>query len=130
MSLFLGCQGADGPATSPVSGSVTMAGQPVAEAIVTFVPTTPGDEAKSAQSETDTDGHFEMSYSMGDDDKPGLPPGEYGVAIQKLDLTSVRSTLTPPKSLLPQRYGNIQSSGLTANVQAGENNNFSFELTE
>ena len=129
-ALVVGCGGGAGPETVAVTGSVVYEGQPVAGALVTFVPAASDKTLKTAQSETAEDGRFEMSYQVGNETKSGLPPGEYKVAVEKLDLESVQSTLTPPKSLLPDKYASEQTSGLSAAVQVESDNDFQFELTK
>jgi hypothetical protein len=71
-----GC-GTENPALVPVTGIVTMEGQPVAEVIVTFTPTgeTLGNGALGG---TDTEGHFTLMDVRGG---VGAHAGEYKVSL-------------------------------------------------
>jgi hypothetical protein len=69
------------------------------------------------------------THSGGGKFVPGIAPGRYAVAITKLDTAAVSSTLAPPKDLLPKKYGNPQTSRLTADVTEGGENDFQFALS-
>jgi Carboxypeptidase regulatory-like domain len=69
---FAGCGGAQ---TSPVEGTVTLDGKPLAGASVQFVPQGKG---RDATAETDKDGQFAMSTFKPRD---GVLPGSYKVVI-------------------------------------------------
>lgn len=145
---LLGCQRAGGPATQKVSGKVTFNGQPVEGAIVTFAPKSPG--AKAAAGTTDASGRFQLTTLAPGD---GAVAGSYGVTVIK----PVRPTgppadsgAVPPeaeeavkkakeeakkgggeeKELLPEKYKSPEKSGLTAEVKAGQKNDFTFDLKE
>lgn len=125
-----GCSGsAAGPATVRATGTVTYLGKPVAGANVIFYPGG-NDEGLASQSVTDPEGRFELSTHVGGGKfKPGIAPGQYMVAITKLDTAGITSTLAPPKSLLPRKYSSPQTSKLNANAATGQENDFSFSLT-
>jgi hypothetical protein len=107
---------------------VTFDGQPVEGANVIFAPAD-GKQTLASQAVTDIEGRFEMStHSGGGKFVPGIAPGRYGVAVTKLDTAAVSTTLAPPKELLPKKYGNPQTSGLSADVTAGSENDFEFTL--
>jgi hypothetical protein len=113
----------------PAGGLVTFEGRAVEGANVIFSPVD-GDQTLSSQSVTGPDGRFEMStHSGGGKFVPGIAPGRYAVAITKLDTAAVSSTLAPPKDLLPKKYGNPQTSRLTADVTEGGENDFQFALS-
>jgi hypothetical protein len=126
----------DRPATYPVSGTVTMNGQPVADANVNFQL---ADGSRSASGVTNSQGRFELTtFAAGD----GALPGEYLVAITQFekppkgagvpdDHPDYNPTLGDfvPRNLLPEKYANPQTSGLTATVsESGAT--VSFELTD
>ena len=76
----------DRPATVPVSGVVTLGGNPVEGATVTFhagVPA-PGQTAQgnSAVGQTDAEGRFQLKTFEAND---GAVPGEYVVTISKYE---------------------------------------------
>jgi len=141
----LGCpqQGADRPKTFPVSGTVTLNGQPVEGAIVTFVPTAGG---KGATGRTDASGKYTLTtFASGD----GAVPGQYNVKIVKFETTGTEAAAGPggaemdeeaytaaqdaaqeggeeeaagaPKNLLPEKYADPATSGLKATVKEGDN---------
>jgi hypothetical protein len=122
------------PRRVPVSGTVLRMGQPVAAATVLFEPlgSTP-----AATGETDAAGQFRLTtFDPGD----GAVPGEYAVAVRKVEVIPSNrpgdapdDLATPPpdeKWLLPVKYGHTTSSGLTATVKADATNDFKFELPE
>ena len=102
-----------------------MDGQPVADASVSFEPIGEG-EGLSSQAVTDQEGRFSLQTFIGNNQfKDGLQLGEYGVAITKLEtVTDMRKR---PKNLLPRKFAQINTSGLTANVESGDND-FEFRL--
>ena len=118
----------EGPETVPVRGTVTYQGQPLDGANVVFHPTD-GSTTLASQAVTDASGRFELATHVGVGKfKPGIVPGNYAVAITKLDTASVSSTLAAPKDLLPKKYGDPKTSGLAAEVTAQQDNEFSFAL--
>jgi hypothetical protein len=83
----------------------------------------------SSQATTDHDGRFRLTTHVGGGKfKPGIVPGKYDVAINKLDTGSIKNTLSPPKNLLPPKYADAKTSLLTADVAAGQANDFQFPL--
>ena len=121
------------PRTYPVSGTVTWKGQPVEAARVVFVPAAAGIEAASGV--TDAAGKFQLTTFVAGD---GAQPGEYRVKVSKYD-TKKASTAdkkeymsfeeeqkmvfsgdelpTPPaKNLLPKKFDNDATSGITHTV--------------
>ena len=144
--LASGCnRGPARPKTYPVTGVVTWQGQPVPGATVTFSPKTPpepGQEGpQGATGITDEQGRYQLgTFARGD----GAIPGDYYVTVAKYEnqggvasgtATSEEEYTPPdpnapppiPKNLLPERYANVQSSGLTFTVEA-KNNTFDITL--
>lgn len=126
--------GSKKPPTFPVSGTVTMNGQPVADAMVVFVPT--AKEGQSAVAKTNAEGKYQATtFSTGD----GALAGEYLVKVSKHDTPPAapgagrslsheeeqkiyveKTTPTePPKSYLPSKYENESTSGLKHTVFDG-----------
>lgn len=128
LALTAGCGGQAGPETIPVTGSITMAGQPVPEAVVVFTPKNSDDPSVlAAQAETDADGRFQMRTYLGEDDyKAGIQPGEYAVTVTKLEV--VQDMTRQPKHLLPKKFSLPNSTPLSATVTAGGENQFDFAL--
>ncbi len=123
LTPFVGC-GDGRPTRVPASGTVTLAGEPVAEAQVMFMPA--GD--RMATGTTDADGRFELStFEPGD----GVVIGQHKVAITKR-LPDPNNDSPYPQfyDVLPPRYSNAADSGLVAEVTADGENVFVFELEE
>jgi hypothetical protein len=129
--VLLGCDRApEGPDTIAVSGTITYQGRPVEGANVIFHPTD-ASATLASQAVTDANGRFELATHVGAGKfKPGIEPGKYAVAITKLDTASISTTLAPPKNLLPLKYANQNTSGLTADVARAQENNFDFALSD
>jgi hypothetical protein len=127
----MGCGGAStGPELVPVSGVVTYNGAAIRGANVIFHPAEVASGTLAGQAVTDEEGRFEMrTHAGGGKFRPGLAPGKYQIAITKLDKAAIATTLAPPKDLLPRKYGNPKTSGLTADVDQGRENEFEFALS-
>ena len=133
--VLTGCSGSSRPPTYPVTGTVTMQGKPVAGAAITFVPT--GTEGEAASAITDSEGKYALTtWQAGD----GARPGEYRVKVSKqeqqtVDPSKMVSNLSieeeqkiyveskkprpPAKSLVPSKYQDESSSGLSHTVPNG-----------
>jgi hypothetical protein len=120
----------DGPATVEVMGTVTLDGTPVEAASVLFSPEIgSGDGRLASQATTDSEGRFKLTTHIGGGKfKSGIVPGKYVVTIAKLDAAAAKNTFTQPKNLLPPQYADPQKSQLTAEVAAGQANDFQFPL--
>ena len=127
--LLAGCGGG----LAPVSGTVTLDGEPVAGAKVTFLPAGPGIPATGT---TDATGRYELRIGSG---RTGVPRGRYGVTVSKLKVSTVTqggahigtgAVETEPTSdglvqviehVVPRRYADPATSGLEIDVtSAGE----------
>ncbi|MDG1991857.1 MAG: carboxypeptidase-like regulatory domain-containing protein [Pirellulales bacterium] len=75
---FTGC-GYRRPTQVKTAGTVTLDGEPVAQASLMFIP----DSGRPASGNTNTNGAFELSSYGGND---GLPAGNYRVTVTKLVL--------------------------------------------
>ena len=133
--VLTGCSNSSRPPTYPVTGTVTMQGKPVAGAVITFVPTSNEGEAASAIS--DSDGKYALTtWRPGD----GARPGEYRVKVSKQEQQTVdpskmvknlsieeeqkiyvesKKPRPPAKSLIPSKYQDESSSGLSHTVPNG-----------
>jgi len=125
VALAWGCGKPVDPSLVPVSGTVTVDGQPLANATVTFIPKdgTPG---FGGTGKTDVTGKYTLAGSR--DNVPGIPPGEYRVAISKRlmpDGSEVPANdntppmMSPARESLPVGYSNPATTQLTATVKAG-----------
>ena len=154
-STVLGCsRGRQYPPTHSVSGVVTVEGQPVADAIVSFLP---DDGQNPANGSTDASGRYELtSFTRGDgamegsfrvtivkyekevEDKPAVSAEKPAADEAELGETGnedyvpagmvVSQYDTGPKNLLPKQYADQQETPLTAAVRA-EENSIDFDLS-
>lgn len=125
-----GC-GSDRDATAPVSGRVTVDGEPVVGAQVRFQA-----GRRTAAAQTGEDGRFTLSTYEKDD---GAVPGTHTVAVlfpRPIFVGTLRPGEMPPKpvaddwvSPVPQKYWSEETSGLTREVVEGEDNFFEIELS-
>lgn len=120
--VFFGAGGCGGggapvPELAPVTGSITLDGQPLSSAQVVFEPQ---GEGTLSVAKTDDSGHYELYYNA---ENPGAVPGSHVVRISKYgEPGSPNDTMDQ----IPPQYN--QGSTLTADVKAGEGNVFDFEL--
>lgn len=123
----------------PVTGKVTYQGKPVEGATASFSPEA---EGRSASAITEEDGTFELTTQEAGD---GALPGAYKVGISKTEEINPMSSeerqkyfhehmgRMPPseyRDLLPEKYKNLNTSGLTAQVKASGENDFTFDLAD
>ena len=151
--LSIGCTGTTGPKTEPVSGVVTLDGNPLDGANVVFSPS--GGGGKAAAGTTDSSGNYKLTTQNPSD---GAVVGSYQVSITKVEGSAPAVDLSglseqekmkksmeayyssdrfkkqggkaggpEVKSLVPAKYGDPKTSGLTAEVKAGPNS-FNFDL--
>lgn len=121
----------DRPKTYPVKGTVNFNGVPIEGATVIFTPKTP--DPKAASAITDVKGEYALrTFKPGD----GAVPGEHVVTI-----TCIQMSKAPPgwdqdqkpfipkeTSMIPEKFGKPESSGLTATVKTEGTNQFKFDL--
>lgn len=125
IATLAGC-GESTPTVYPVGGQVIYRKKPLAEAVVTFHPKDATGRLLSAT--TDAEGRFRLTTTVTND---GAPAGEYGVSValrekRKDGDDEVRNG----RNLLPPRYADPKTSGLTATVKPGENTLHPFVLTD
>ena len=135
---FIGC-GPSGHLSGlhPCEGTVTYNGSPVAEAVLTFHPDASGG-ARSASAITDTSGKFKVTTLKPED---GIGPGNYKVTIIKFeeygdlppkvmdDYGDMVQPVRPQKNVLPKKYENPATSGLTVTIDKGKKTE-NFELVD
>ncbi len=112
--------GDGGPSLGQVSGSVTYKGQPLSQGEISFFPT----NGRPAFGKI-VDGKIVEATFVATND--GVPVGTHQVSIQSM--TNADDMYAEQKSLIPKRYGDPATSGLTAEVQKGQND-LSFELVD
>ena len=117
--LAAGCGSGDDLAR--VKGTVTLNGEPLANATVDFRPVAP--EGSPSAGETDEEGRYELMYSF---EKRGAAPGEYVVSIRTAGTYfDEQGNELEREELVPPKY-NTQSE-LKRTVEPG-GNTFDFEL--
>jgi hypothetical protein len=132
-SLFIilvlsGCSGSPFRVEA-VEGTVTLDGQPCADAVLTFVPED-ASLGKAAYARTDEKGIYKLTAFNGGKSNAGTKTGKYIVSILKEK--PVREPKegeidVPMISVIPQKYNDAKTSGLTAEVVKGKNV-FNFDL--
>ncbi|MBR4976394.1 MAG: carboxypeptidase regulatory-like domain-containing protein, partial [Thermoguttaceae bacterium] len=121
--------------TEGVTGVITYNGEPLADATVKFIPT----DATGSQSygKTNEKGEYKLQTLLGAADA-GTTPGDYVVTVDCVDEVETGRMKknddgedvpeTEEIQLVPARYLNGATSGLTATVVKGSNT-FNFDLT-
>jgi hypothetical protein len=122
-ALPAGCGG--GPRPHPVSGQVSLQGKGLAGAVVVFHPA--GAQAvRPLLAVTDEAGLFRLTTSKPGD---GAPVGKYAVTVVWRELKrDGDEVLRNGRNLLPARYENPETSGLSATVHEGPNKLPAFEV--
>lgn len=105
--VFVGCSQSNHIVLGEVTGTVSFDSQPLAGAMVTFVPD--DNAAKESYGHTDENGHYELLY------KPNVKGAVAGA--QHVRITT--ATEHKPKERLPLRYH--RRTILTSVVEAGVN---------
>lgn len=137
-----GCSGEKNrPVLARVSGKVSFNTKPLAKAQIYFFPEKTG--IRTALGETDEQGRYNLwTYEMGD----GAPVGKHKVTInlrgplERIPLHAsakaegkgeayYEQATMEGKPLIPPKYFNAMTSGLTAEVLLGKNNICDFGLT-
>ena len=142
--LAAGCGGgSSNPATVPVSGTVTLNGQAVEGATVSFVG---GAANRPTTGTTDAQGKFTLSTFEPND---GAPPGEYSITVTKYadaggGTAPKEVDTTNPDAMygdggpdaagsaneLPDKYASISGTPLKETVTAEGDNNFTLNLDD
>lgn len=130
--LLAGCGG--GSKNAAVSGTVTYKGKPVAKANVSFTPV--DSKGLAAGGLTDASGYFTLG-SLGAND--GAAPGQYRVSViargpdrpPKPGETGsgMPGEMMPGDPVIPTKYFQPESSGLTFEVKRGSNR-FDIEIKD
>ncbi|MBM4001417.1 MAG: carboxypeptidase regulatory-like domain-containing protein [Planctomycetes bacterium] len=122
-----GCGGDGDVKTVPVSGTIKKNGQPLAGALVTFVPMNTADQlAPSSVGKTDSDGKYALRTVI--DDQAGAIVGKHVVRIEMKDYEEDPSddSEKPHRDSIPKKYN--YESELQFDVPAGGSKNADFDL--
>jgi major membrane immunogen (membrane-anchored lipoprotein) len=128
--LLTGC-GSSGPELAKVTGKVTLDGQPVHGAAITFRPQ--GEKGSTSYGGTNKDGIYTLMFTR---DSNGAMPGDYFVDIEtqklaksEIDEMKAQGLAEPPAYVpIPKKYRSGPDQ-LKATVKAGQTNEINFELT-
>lgn len=114
------CGGDAGPATFPVSGKVTYRGKPVTTGTIVFNPA--GTGLALVEGTIQPDGTYRLKSADGVE---GAAPGEYRVTVHAftpgVGEEGVDANYKPPQPLVPAKYGSLDATPLTRNVEAKDN---------
>jgi len=124
-----GCGGRSLPKTVPAEGVVTLDGNPVADATLTFISES---HIHHSTGNTNAEGKFSMRAFP---EKTGAVPGTYKVEISK-SVQGTASSTNPDEPVtlnlrneLPGKYASMVTSGLTASVSEEGSKDMKFELS-
>ncbi len=145
---LLGC--GDGLSVYPVTGKVTLDGQAISGASITFQPVE-GGTGMPAVGSTDSNGQYSLTDMRSENIGGGAEPGDYRVGVlwykpsvdtsnatgegggpaedEEVGDAKSRQTVSGPDSLLPAAYQNPKTSGLQFTVTTNSaDNTFDIEL--
>lgn len=124
ITTMAGCSGApdDAPLLVEATGMILMDGQPLADASVSFNPTSGN---RGASGRTDAEGRFVLSYGGSD----GCPLGEHTVSVstREMILDEYGGVEGMKEETIPVRYNSQSKLKATVDADAAMNN-FTFEL--
>jgi len=111
--IMAGC--GSGGDLAKVKGKVTLGGQPLEDATVTFQPTSRGSAPSAGQ--TDAKGRYSLMFTF---DTPGAVPGEHTVSIETAgtDFDDQGNEIERPERV-PAKYNS--QTGLKETVDPGKN---------
>ena len=115
-----GCSSSDAPPLAEAEGTVTMNGKPLPNIGVVFFPTGSG---PMSSGNTDENGRFVLTTIT---PKDGAVVGQHRVAFGAAEESSGEYA----RRMLPAKYESPQTSQVTAEVVAGQVNQFTFELSK
>jgi len=131
-AVLVGCGGSEFQ-LAPAKGKVTYKGKPLEFGTVIFIP----EKGPAATGQIQSDGTFVLQTgTQGGRMQRGAVVGKHKVEIRCMD--TQRPGYKPPKgqempagtSLIPTKYNQADTSGLTAEVTAKGPNDFQFDLTD
>jgi tetratricopeptide (TPR) repeat protein len=112
----------------PAHGRALLGGKPMPGALIVLEPVWTKDPAfPRPRATVKEDGSFVLGTYKKED---GAPAGEYRVSVQWLLKTKKQEVEggALPVNVLPSRYSKFETSGLTAVIQAGDNNIPAFQI--
>lgn len=145
LGLIVGCGRNAGPVVQFVEGKVVLDGEALEGATVGLSPVK-GSSGLPAYARTDGQGIFRVTSTRGGRRDGGAVAGEYVVTISKIVAEDEdvaveeeepvrkpvrRPSRKPPRNVVPDLYGEVDTSPLRATIQRGANKGpaFVFDLT-
>jgi hypothetical protein len=134
--MCAGC-GSSGPTTIPIRGEVYFNGAPlkdVPQGLVHYIPKST--EGRQASGRLQPDGSFELTTFQKAD---GVMPGEYDIAVSAYSATAelsraqveaARGMVAKPGLMIPEKYTEPKTSGLSDTVDSNHTGFKRIELTE
>lgn len=124
--ILPGCGGGpDLPPVADVSGVVTIDGKPLPRGTIQFVPDeSQGTAGATAVGTIDPQGRYTLKTAGVD----GAIVGFHKVGVYALEREPEDETAPPPLPLIPPKYFNPDTSTLTAEVKADQDNVIDFPL--
>lgn len=124
MFTVVGCGGGDGVDLVPVEGTVTLDGQPLPDAWVTFSP----ELGRPSSGKTDSEGRYRLQYTP---DARGAVPGKHHVTISTFvepdsDSSDSEKQAGKPERI-PEKFN--KKTTLTVDLVAGKREPRDFALT-
>jgi hypothetical protein len=136
LAAIAGCR-SDGPTMIPIRGEVLFKGAPlkdVPKGFVHYLPKT--SEGRQATARLQPDGSFEMTTLNGGD---GVVPGDYVVVVSaytakaqlsRAEVEAAHGVVPKPGLMIPERYTEPTTSGLSDTVDSNHSGFKRIELTE
>ena len=107
------------PTFAKVEGTIRVNGKPVDKLFIRFMPnpTKGNDWPINAQSETDAEGHYSLTYFYDGKQGDGAPVGWHLVLIEDMTLANVPQGAPMPPERIPLTYANPTTSTLNEEVK-------------
>ncbi|MCC9606036.1 DUF4198 domain-containing protein [Blastopirellula sp. JC732] len=120
---LLGCGRGNPLGLAPVSGRVTLDGQPLADATISFIP----EQGRPSTATTDAEGRFELTtLNPGD----GALPGDHKVTVMKYAAYDAEKPYAKLVSLVPAHYVELKTTPLTVTVPKSGDPNVEIALAK
>ena len=124
---ILGCGRSELPPRVKVTGIVTLDGKPLPIGKVQFVPDrSKGNAGPIAVGIIDETGRYQLNTDRRNDNHDGAVLGFHRVCVEAIP--QPKNVTDIPRSLIPAKYNNPSTSGLTAEIRSVEVNEIPLKL--